>query len=311
MAVIGVLLWISSIVIISFAPKYQTELIPGRGHIPVVVQDFGWALVVAAVLFALLRSAVARSRAAVWLVAFGAAGLLGLGAGVVGFNNMRVIGVETPVRETRALLQRGAEAGVLAKIPTDSSLVFTTRDLGWPTGRWSQFPDALESALEIGTGRSFDGRLVPPPESFNCPPSGGSLPADCEPLRDSAAWVMVRPRPDGGSVIVGSLPQIPAGRAAFTATTRELRAFVREDDAPVRSPTVIGLTASGREWSSAAASWQRVDQGDGWAIYEARLTREPFPVASTLNDPRARVDFAALPGPDQIVRIYGTRHLLP
>jgi hypothetical protein len=312
MAVIGGLLWVSSIVIISLAPKYQIELVPGRGHLPVVVQVFGWALVAAALLLALLRAAVGRSRLAVLGVAVGAAALLGLGAGMVGFNNTRVIGLETPVKESRALLEDGAHAGVFADIPTDGSLLFSYRDLGWPTGRFNQVPDALESLLIEQTDRRYDGRIVPPPETFDCPASNSRLPADCEPLDDSAAWVRVRGRSDGGSVIVASVPDVAAGRAAFKAPARDIRAYVREDNgAPVRPPKIVGFTERGRGWTSGQLSWRRVTAGGDWAIYEASVSSAPLPIASTLDDPRSNVDFTALGGPDRVVRIYGTSQLLP
>lgn len=112
-------------------------------------------------------------------------------------------------------------------------------------------------------------------------------------------------------MIVATLPEVPAGKRAFTASTRQLRAFVEEDNAPARPPTVTGTTAGGSPWSSARLSWRRVTQGDGWAIFETSITDRPLPVASTLDDPRGAVDFTALGTPDQIVRIYGTRHLLP
>jgi hypothetical protein len=307
MAVIGVLLWTTSTLIISFAPKYQTELIPGRGHLPVVVQVFGWSLVAAAALFALLRAAVARSRPAVLSVTFGAAGLLALGAGMVGFTNMRVIAAEQPIRETRTLLDEGARAGAFASIPTDGSLVFSDRDLAWPTGKWTQFPGALESDLRHEAGRRFDARQVSPPLVFDCPPSGTKPPSDCEPLAKQSAWVRVRAHPGGGSVIVAS--PLSSARKPFEATATHLRVYARGSDST--PPVVIAETAAGRRWSSNGLRWQRVDGGSGWAIYEATLPRGQALRANTIDDANGKVDFTALGSPAQIVRIYGTSQLLP
>jgi hypothetical protein len=306
LAVIGGLLWVTSIVIISFAPKYQGELIAGRGHLPALIQVFGWALVATAVLLAVLRSAARRSTAAVRLVAVGAAGLLAVGAGFVGYNNMRVIGLETPIRETRDLLERSAAAGVFADMPEEASLIFSNRDLAWPTGRWNQVPDALESALIRQTDRRLDGRLVPPPDEFECPPSGSFPPADCEPLNTAGAWVRVRARPGGGTVILGRLPAGSSAHA-FTAPTRDLRVFVLGGGRPL----VIGQTTAGRPWNGNRLRWRRVDEGDGWAIYGTRVARGPLPVASSLDAADGRFDFTALGPPDQIVRIYGASYLLP
>ncbi len=303
---IGGLLWVTSIVIISFAPKYQTELIAGRGHLPALEQVFGWALVATAALLALLRAAAKRSTAAVRLVALGAAGLLAVGAGFDGFNNMRVVGLEAPIKETRDLLERSAAAGVFDNMPEEASLIFSNRDLAWPTGKWNQVPTALESMLIRQTDRRLDGRMVPPPDAFNCPRSGGFPPPDCEPLNTSAAWVRVRARPGGGSVILGRLP--PASSAhAFTATTRDLRVFVRNGGRPL----VIARTRDHRPWNGDRLPWRRVDEGDGWVIYEARVARGPLPVASSLDAADGGFDFTALGPPDQIVRIYGASHLLP
>jgi hypothetical protein len=309
LTVVGGLLWVSSIVIISFAPKYQLELVPGKGHLPVLIQTFGWALAGAALVLALLRLAVRRSRTAVLTVAVGIAGVLGFAAGLVGFNNMRVIGLEVPIWETRTLLEDAAKKGVFESMPPESSLVFSTRDLGWQTGSWAQVPDALESMLLDRSDRRLDGRIVPPPDRFDCPASGAFPPPDCERLSDTAAWVRVRARPGGGTVIVARLPESSSSEA-FTAPGRQLRVFV-QDEAAVREPTLIGTTARRRPWTSERVDWRRVNGGDGWAIFETELPSGPLPVAGSLDSADAKVDFTALPPPDQIVRIYGTKELLP
>jgi hypothetical protein len=54
-----------------------------------------------------------------------------------------------------------------------------------------------------------------------------------------------------------------------------------------------------------------VSGGDGWAIYTARIEGRQPPIASTLDDPNGRLDFTNLGPPDQIVRVYGTKRLLP
>ena len=313
LVVIGGLLWVASVVLLSFAPKYQLELIPGRGYLPVVIQVFGWAMVVTAALLALLRVATGRSLVAARVVALSAAGLLGLGAGFLGFNNMRVVGVEAPIRETRALLERAAENGAFANLPEDATLVFSERDLGWPTGRWSQMPDAHESMLMASSGRRYDARLVPQPgagEDIDCPPSDALVPDDCEPMSDAAAWVRVRARPGGGTVVVARLSQRSITEA-FAETTTALRAFVYDEQRPPSGPLLLGATERGGPWSSGPLDWRQVESGDDWAIYETRVSSGPPPLASSLDSADGRFDFTALPAPDQMVRIYGTKHLLP
>jgi hypothetical protein len=311
LAVVGGLLWVSSVVIISFAPKYQTELVVGKGHLPTLIQVFGWGLVATAVFLALLRLAVRRSAVAVKVVAVGAAGVLGFGAGVVGFNNLRVIGLEAPIRETRSLLELAAGEGVFDAMPRESTLIFSTRDLGWHTGSWAQVPDALEAMLMGEADRRLDGRIVPPPEAFDCPRSGTFPPPDCEPLDESAAWVRVRARPGGGTVLLAHLPP-SSSEEAFEATTDDLRVFAQDEESEsVRPPRLIGTTARGRPWSSDGVNWRRVEAGGDWAIFETDVTKGPLPVAATLDSSDGVFDFTALGTPDRIVRIYGTKQLLP
>jgi hypothetical protein len=226
---------------------------------------------------------------------------------MVGFTNMRVIAAEQPIRETRTLLDEGARAGAFASIPTDGSLVFSDRDLAWPTGKWTQFPGALESDLRHEAGRRFDARQVSPPLAFDCPPSGTKPPSDCEPLAKESAWVRVRAHPGGGSVIVAS--PLSSARKPFEATATHLRVYARGSDST--PPVVIAETAAGRRWSSNGLRWQRVDGGSGWAIYEATLPRGQALRANTIDDANGKVDFTALGSPAQIVRIYGTSQLLP
>jgi hypothetical protein len=64
-------------------------------------------------------------------------------------------------------------------------------------------------------------------------------------------------------------------------------------------------------WSSGPLDCRQVASGEDWAIYETRVSSGPPPLASSLDSADGRFDFTALPAPDQIVRIYGTKHLLP
>ncbi len=310
LATCGALLWITSVLVISAAPKYQTELVAGKGHLPTLVQVFGWGLLATAALLALLRTARGRSTTAVRVVAGVAAALLGFAAGVVGFNNMRVVALETPIAETRALLERATADGVFANLPRDSSLIFTTRDLRWSTGSWAQVPDAIESMLvQRGEGRRLDGRIVEPTDRFDCPRSRTFPPADCEPLAPVAAWVRVRARPGGGSVVVAPFKSDPDDLPAL-APALLIRAYV-EDDEKVSPPRLVGRDAAAQPWRSNRLRWREIDHGDGWAIYQAPMAGRLTPLGSSLDDVAGKIDFTAPLTPDQIVRIYGTKRLLP
>ena len=91
---------------------------------------------------------------------------------------------------------------------------------------------------------------------------------------------------------------------------RSLRVFVQADGGHPLPPHLVAQTAKQRPWSSAGVSWRKTGGGADWAIYDGRVAG-PAPVAALLDDPRSRIDFTA-PGPsEQVVRVYGTKRLLP
>lgn len=307
-AITGALLWLAPVLIVSVSPKYQIELSPGKGHLPLFIQVFGWSLVAAAVLFTALRGALRRSFAAAVFTALAGAGLLGAGAGVVGYNNLRVVALEQPIIETRALLEHASADGVFSTLPDGASIVMSPRDMGWPTGNWTQVPESLEAMLVDKTDRRYDGRIPLDDKPFNCPVSEFNPPRECEPLDARSVWVRVRAHRGGGSVIVASLPAIRSGNWA-AATTRTLRVYAQGDEA--RAPLALtGGTAAGRPWNADGLRWRTVASGDDWSIREATITGAP-PIATSLDDARGAFDFTNFGTPGGIVRIYGTKRLLP
>jgi hypothetical protein len=307
-AVLGVLLWTVSVTAVAAAPKYQLELVAGKGHLPTLIQTFGWAMVLVAGVLALVSVAGRRSRFAVASVILGAAALLGFGAAVNGYNNMRVVALEVPITKSRGLLEDAAGRGALADVPADTTVLFSPNDLQWYTGNFTQVPDSLQALLRDRTGKRFDTRPVSPTTRFDC--ASDSATPDCiAPVGPQATWVRVRTRPGGGSVIVA--PMGPGPAAANGRVTRDLRVYVTADDGGVPDPPrLIGSLRSGRRWSSEGVSWRPVSSGGDWAIYAGEVSGGA-PVASRLDDANARVDFTALPDSDGIVRIYGTKDLLP
>jgi hypothetical protein len=310
LAVVGAMLWLSPVVLISAAPKYQAELVPAKGYLPTLIQVFGWALVAAAVLIALARLASARSSTAVMVAGVAAAGVLGYGAAVSGFNNLRVVAIETPTEEARTLLESAAAHGTFDTVPERTTLLFSRKDTLWSTGNWKNGPASVEAMLLWRSGRRFDGRIVADETQFNCGPRPGLFPPpDCTPIARSAAWVRFRGFRGGGTVVVAPLG---TGHSANGQrdVARRLRVFVQADGGDARPPRLVAQTASTRPWSSDGVAWRRVDGDADWAIYEGSVTGAA-PVAALLDDPRARIDFTA-PGPsEQVVRVYGTKRLLP
>jgi hypothetical protein len=310
LAVVGGLLWTTSVMVLATAPKYQMELVPGKGHLSTIFQIFGWSLVVVAALFGLIRAALRRSTFAAGLVVAGAALLLGLGAGVDGYNNMRVTALEVPITKARGLLESAAADGAFASVPDGGSIVFTPRDLGWLTGNFAQNPGPLQALLFDRTGRRYDSRPTTINTKFDCRVVTEA--PDClAPVGAEAAWARVRLHRGGGSVIVG---RFEGGhpRGVDRAVTRDISVYARVDgDEVPRMPHLIGVDRRGRPWSSDSLVWDRRAQGSGWAIYRAAVQGDHAPIASGLDDAIAKVDFVNSGPPEQIIRVYGTKSLLP
>ncbi len=310
LALLGVTFYLGPPLLLAIAPKFQDELNLGRGHFPMLIQVFGWALVATAASLGLLRAASGRGRVLRTLTAGGLALVLGAAAGFVGYTNLRVIGLETPVRETRALADQAVEAGLLSETPERSSLLFSKRDLGWPLGNWGLTGPGLEAMMLHRGDRLFDARIVGLPDLFTCPPVGFP-PQNCAQLSRRRAWVHIRARPGGGTVILATtVPHEPAGTVPEVSREQvsSLRVFVTGDVSP---PVLVGLTSGDSVWNSQGLRWRRARAGDGWAIYEATPRRGAIPAGGSLDDPRARVSFARPAQPSEIVRIYGTKRLLP
>ena len=314
-AVVGALLWLTPPLLLSVAAKYQVELGPGRGYLPVLIQVFGWALVASAAGLALVRAAARRSALARMATAIALAAFVGVTAGLVGYSNMRVIALEVPVRETRELGLDAVRAGLFDGRPERSTLLFSKRDLDWPLGKWELKLDPLEAVLLHYGDRRFDGRIVGPEPPDHCPPDGSFPPPECAPLAAARAWVHVRARHGGGSVILAPT-QARLGSGRFRDAGREdastLLVYATDDALELpRPPRLVGTTRGGKSWDSRALRWERLEQGRGWAVYRAALGATGAPSASSLDDARAQVNFSSPPPPGQQVRIYGTKGLLP
>jgi hypothetical protein len=308
--VVGAALWLTAPVLIATAVKYQQTLTPGRGYLPVLIQVFGYALVATGALLAALRAAGTRSVAALRLTVIGAACLLGFGAGVVGYANLRVVALEQPAKHTRELLEQAAADGVFAAVPERSTLLFGVRDMNWP-GSWRFGESPLESMLIDHTGRRFDGRIVLPAATFGCRDGGGFPPPDCAPVASQAAWVHVRARRGGGIVIVARM-RAGVGAGVLGAPARELWVYVADASARTPGPArLIGSSAAG-PWSSDGLRWQPARAGRHWAIYRASVPADARATASSLDDSRAdAVDFSRPPAAPELARKFGTKGLLP
>lgn len=308
---IGIPFWLAPPIFLSVAEKYQVELAPDRGYLGVLVQEVGFALVAAAALISVVRLAERRSRTALICTALTASLLLGFAAGVDGFNNLRIVALEQPVRRTRDLLETAAKNGALNVVPRHSTLLFSGHDMNWPTGSWLFGTNTGEAVLFADSGRAFDVRYAADQTAMDCPPVATFPPPICAPPEPSAAWVRVRARPGGGVVIVSRLTK---PTAATIEKERSTNVFVYTEQSGESSPApppLVGTLPDGRPWSSANARWTKVRAGREWAIYQARFSPTAAPVAYSLDYPLSKVNFWPLPPPDQDVRIFGVKDLLP
>lgn len=96
--------------------KYQHELRLGVGYLPVFLQTFGIALLLASAAVAALRSRFGN------VAKFAAAGLLGiLGAGAFA-SNVKLVRAQEPARAARAGLERELAKGLLRDVPDGSTI---------------------------------------------------------------------------------------------------------------------------------------------------------------------------------------------
>jgi hypothetical protein len=280
------------------------------------MQVFGLAILATAAFGAILQLATRRSRAMVAGVIAGAAAFAGLSGGVTAFNNIRVIGIIQPDRAARQLVQAAAGRGAFDKLPARSSVFFWGNDMVWegPT----PFEGYLYAELMLAekTGRPYDARVLATPGPAFVPGSCARLPNAilqqpiCAPPAKRAAWVRVRLRPDGGTVIVAPLAKpSPTG---FPSSTSQATLIVYRQAHGSRPdpPRLIGRTADQQPWSSDRLRWRRLAGANTWALYSLHVGR-PRPIASSLDDDHGFIDFLAMPAWPIRARILGTRHLLP
>ena len=310
---IGAPMWLAAPILVASSGKYQVELTPGRGYVEVLIQVVGFTLVAAAALIGLLRLAARRSREALLLTALGAAGLAGLGAAVDGFNNLRVVALEQFPRQTTDLLETAASDGAFRAMPPRSSLLFSADDMNWLTGTWA-FGDATGTAYLLRrSSRLYDVRPQADQTPLNCRPAKPVFPPRlCAPPEATSAWVRVRAQPGGGVVIVSRLPGRQTPASIRTAPVTSLYVYVKQSgQSPPSPPGLIGHLRSGRRWWSIGTRWQRVAATGDWAIYMAMFSPRAAPVAYSINYPLSQVNFLPPPPPEQQVRIFGVKHLLP
>jgi len=312
--VVGLGLWFVPPLLLSLAPKYQTELGAGRGYLVVLMQGFGVAVLLALGAVALARRAALRSGHALALALVTIGGLAALGGGVTGFNNIRVVAVQQPIAHTRDVVEAAADRGAFKQLPGDPTLFFLGRDLGWTLPPLFEAPWA-SIMLAQRDGRIFDTRLqdtnaAEPP--LNCPRGDKPIPSDCAPVTGSAAWVRirVRARERGGSVLIAPLDRVRVSGYRNQRVT-DLIAYTEGPEKLPPPPRIIGLRTVTKAWDSAKLQWTELRHGDGWALYRTTTLAGDRPLVATIDDALGAVDFQAAIAPAQQAAILGTKNLLP
>lgn len=290
MALVGAALVISPVALIAFAEKYQRELSAATGYLPVIAQSFGWGLLAGAAVMALAR--VHRG------LVVGAAAVLAAGAAISGFDVLRVAAVERPTAAVTDAMRAAAERGLLNVLPEGSTVLFPEGDVGAGSGTGWGHRHALDAMLRDASGRRYDARVTPAAGVGTCDADdAAAIPLDCGPVAARSGWLRASVRRGQAVVFLATISGGPLGRPADT-----IAAYVEGDGPP---PLLRGTTTAGTPWTSEGLSWNR--RGDVLVAEPA----EPRPVADTLLDARRAIDLGSPPPPADLVRVLGTRGVLP
>jgi hypothetical protein len=312
--VVAAALYVTPPLLLAVAGKYQTELNLSTAYLPVLIQVFALAVLAVAALSGVLRLAAERSREMAAATLAAASLAVGLLAGVTAYNNVRIIGILQPERESRSLVEAAARRDAFDALPAGASVFFFDTDVAWQGPTAFQGYLYLPLMLRDRTGRAYDARLEPAIGVLapsTCARTDAKVQEPCAPPGPAAAWARVRVRSDGGTVIVAPLARVtPAGYPS--ARSAPAIAVYREADGGgnVSPPLLTGHLGDGRPWTSDQAAWSRRAGAGGWARWELRF-RGPAPVASSIDDQRGIIDFPHAPAPPVRARLLGAKRLLP
>lgn len=305
LAVVGALLLALPPLLIASAPKYQAELNPAKGYLTTFPQVIGWGILATSALVLVLRAAGRRGKTATTGAAVVVSCLFGIAAAGDGFNNVRVVGIEAPVAQTRRLLDRAGDRGVFAVVPSGASLLFSDRDLRWPTGSFELVPSYLRWMVYEYTGQLTDARIIDRAEMATCNGEAQGAP-DCHHLGRVAAWVRVQPGPAASVTLA-----LASSAAGPPSTATADRIYVYVEGVQLTPPTMVGEDVAGQPWDSGTVRWQTVRRERSWAWYSAQLDAGASPVASSIHNPLGIVDFTDLGLPRDIVRRFAPHSVVP
>jgi len=298
---IGVVLVAGSVVLVSLASKYQTEIPLGRGYLPTLLQTAGLVMLATA---AWTRWGARLSATRVPLLA--TVTVVGAVVLMTEYTNLRVIAADLPARAQRDLVEGALERGLVDDLPDRATLFYSGRDFNWPRTNVGYYPGTLDSLVLTESDRRVDVRSYPPTAPA-CLANGRFPVDDCAPTGPTTSWLAVRGHRFGGSAIRADVAR---GDDALKGLAARIVVLARGTSASA-GPSLAGYTADGDVWTPQAGRWRRRALDDGWVRFETTDPGRKPPVAASLIDPRSTIDFAAGENLAATVRLFGTKKLLP
>ncbi|MGD0052575.1 MAG: hypothetical protein ABSD03_12300 [Vulcanimicrobiaceae bacterium] len=135
---IGALIVVLPAFPVALLAKYQDELRPGLGYLPVFVEYFGVALLIVAGMLALRRLRARRTATLVCALA------VGLVAAMTQATNVHVARALAPERDAQLALQQALQHGLLRGIPDGATVTFQP-PVGWIADD-GEGPDGISSS---------------------------------------------------------------------------------------------------------------------------------------------------------------------
>jgi hypothetical protein len=302
LAGIGAVMMCCSGLYISLAKQHQQLIYLGGGHLATFAGTIGFVFLALAASLAWGRT-LARSLFVVGALGFVVFWLVFASS----YSNFRVVAIEQPGIEQRELVGEALDRGVLDGIGPRTTLYLTTRDMNWNFGNLIFYGGTADYFVYLKTDRKLDVRTFGPPPEPCGPPSGFPV-SDCATTTRRVALLAVRASRGGGTAVLAG--GIAAGHVEDRGA-RTLTAVARGASARGEDPLLVGARPDGSPWSAADEDWTRRSVGDGWVRYTATIRHGPGPLATSLTDPLSAINFDTPTPPGALVRLFGTKSLLP
>jgi hypothetical protein len=302
LAAMGGVMMAGSGLYISLAKQHQQLIYLGGGHLATFAGTIGFVLVAVAAGLAWGRG-LSRSLLVVW-----ALGILVFWMVFAStYSNFRVVAIEQPGIEQRDLIEKALDDGVVDSLRAGTTLYLTNRDMNWNFGNLVFYGGTSDYFVFLRTGLKLDVRTLGPPSPSCGPPSGFPVP-DCATPSKRVGLLAVRASRGGGTAVLAA--GIPWNRVD-TYSARTLIAVAHGASAAGDEPSLVGTRSDGSAWSAGQEHWSHRDLGGGWVRYSTTVPDGDGPVAPSITDPRSGVDFTTPMTAGSLVRLFGTKRLLP